>query len=101
MVEKKKARKRPEITDKPEAIEPPAEPVGEPEVEAPIEPPISSEIAVPKFVVRNILRQTIDVRLRSGTITISPRGRVEITEEDLHSSHLRNLERQGFITIYR
>ncbi len=101
MAKRKKVQKKSEIAGKPEAVEPPVEPVGEPEIEAPIEPSIPSETAVPKVVVRNILRQTIDVRLRSGTITISPRGKVEITEEDLLSSHLRNLEREGFITIYR
>ena len=60
---------------------------------------ISPDTVSRKFTVRNMLRQAVEVHLRSGTITIPPRGRVEVTEEDLDSPHLRSLERQGIIAI--
>lgn len=60
---------------------------------------ILRDVASRKFAVRNMLRQAIDVHLDSGTITIPPRGRVEVTEQDRYSPHLRSLERQGTIVV--
>jgi len=100
MAEKKKAQEQPEIEGEVEVAKPSAESIGEPEAaEVSVKPSGEPETASRKFIVRNMLREAIQMHLYSGTITIPPRGRAEVTEKDVYSPHLRSLERQGIIAV--